>query len=878
MKILSLRSEKKFIYRDYLFTFLIIFSLFNLFFLIHGLWPYGEGIIVQGDSIYQIGRLGVNIFDVFEGKSTLFYTNHIANGVEILSSIEYMLLSPFYLVALPLGREMFIYMLNISVLLMCLFNGLIFLHFIRKHFKNVGEVSRVMLSLMFCFGSYLCYAFPFITWLSFPGITILTIDGFLDLVKSKKILKFIVGTSWLVVTSFYLGVSANIVLVLLFSVYAIFVVDKGERGEVLVKLLFSYIISAVACLIILLPAIFGLTQTSRMNENLSTLFSSKDSSYGVYIRFCSMLLDALIFIFAVLYFVFADKKTKTKKFFIFAFLILLVPYIADSCLKILCFGSYVGLPFRLTFLNQALAFLLAAKFLNSEPLKRLQDCKNNRMFLLLASFLVGLLVICYTIMIALFGDALSYNLKCGIYTIELPIWAFALFLSIGIIVGFLIFLGLRRLLSRRTIATFISIIMFVSLGINISIFACNMGNSYRGHENALSVLNSSEPNSLFTTLHSEKEEIFMNLSNFITPNNRASSMFSSLINKKLCDSFISMGFTINTVAADANSNALSEALFGVQYYISSMDLDRPYLTKIKEQDQIYLYKNELATTGAVVLDPIEFGDDGFLNLEAIKNSLHIDGELFRDVEIDGEYEELDKESAKYLTCLKKCRYTATEDCILYSSGAIANVSSFITDSLFTRDQVVLACQYASDYPGNDVSFVHAGETVEFYVTSSRVKKDVIDGLKFRILNYNTLKQVTDELKKRQADIEFGRDGYRVSVPEGLSGTLTVFACDLDGMEYSLNGKSVDAQNLLAYWASFSVKGGENIVAKYHSPIETFWIVFALVGVAIIVILCLLCKKCKFKALQRPVKVAFLVLDGIILSVIYVFGLVLSIFV
>ena len=237
MKTMATKIKDFFITKkDYCFILAIVFVLYNLILICNGCFPYGNKTVLMGDSIYQVGPFFEHFFNVFEGKSTLFYSNYVGGGVEIFSTLEYLLFNPFYLVVFLGGKNNVFYMFNIAVMLMFLFNALIFFWFSKKYFKNINILSRFALTILFVFSVYISTNFCLTTWLIFPSILLILIDKFLKLVNEGKITAFVCVLVWYVLNCFSVGVSSNIILIVLFSAYIFFTKSKEEQKPIFVRL------------------------------------------------------------------------------------------------------------------------------------------------------------------------------------------------------------------------------------------------------------------------------------------------------------------------------------------------------------------------------------------------------------------------------------------------------------------------------------------------------------------------------------------------------------------------------------------------------------------------------------------------------------------
>lgn len=862
---------------DYIIVGLILFVLFNILCLANSIFPYGTNTMVSGDSFYQIAQFSRHIFDVFEGKSTLMYSNAFVGGVEIFSTIEYMLLNPFYLIILPFGRVNTFNLLSISYFLMIIFDAFVAIWFARKHFKNINTFMRIVLAIMFCFCNYVFFTVWFTTWTIFPALALLLIDAFIGLVRDGKMLKFSLILAWTVINSFSVGLSSNIVFVCLFSLYIMFVVPKEKRKSVLPKFFLSYVVAILISVTVLFPSIYAMLQASRIGYNMSSLFSGS-SAYTMSIRICGILFDSLLVVFAVLYLIFCDKKQRENKFFIFAFLLLLLPNIFSGVFKFINLGRSLGFPFRFTYINTAFNMLLTFKFFELKPLERLMAEKNNRLFLAISVALVSLMVAGLVISMIFVGRNLSDVIKTGGPTEQIIMWVMPMFVMAAVVISYLTFVGLRKILTRKTVAVLGSVVMISLSLFNAVLFVIgNDKNKTVNYNYAEEMLALTEEGSLVSSLHDENDFVVSKFENYLNGHNRTASYFSSVIYDNDNKSYLSIGANSTVCSLCVCSNALSESMFGVNYYISSMELDRPYLEYVSSNDNFYLYKNKFSTTGAFVFDDgFEFDENlsSYDNLQKMAESLGVSEKLFENLKIpstDVEVPESYKGIVKYF---KKYSYTAIEDCILYINADLSVIGDEFRSKI-GEDIPSFFVKETGSVDMSDLTYLSAGENIDFYIYSC---DDIEEEKDFTILNYDALSSVAKKLQERQVEVSYFKDGFKASVPSKMSGELVIFgSVNISGMNYMVDAKSVEPNGAIASFASFKVSGGEVIEGHYKFPMTAIWIVFAVAAVAIIVLIFILSKKFTFEKLYMPINVLFYGVNLIILSIFFGFGVVLSFF-
>ncbi len=863
-------------HKDYLIAIGIVFVLFNFMLAINGAWPYGNMSIVHSDTFAQIAPFFEHIFKTLKGETSLFYTSAFAGGTEILTTLIYMLICPFYLVLFLFGEHGIYSGFSLVLFLMLLFNAITFLWFSKKYFKNIGSVTRMLLTLTFVFCGYACANYGFLTWQVYPGILILLTDAFLRLVNEKKIGRFIAILVWYVVESFGTGVSSNFILLLLFFGFILFTKDKEERKGASLRLFVAYLVSVLICVAILVPAIFSMTESSR-NSNLMTNLLSCSTFNELGTKLAGLFLESGIAIFAVLYLIKCNKKDKINKFYFLALAVVFVPVVFDVCQKILCGSIYMAFPFRFLFINAVLLFILASKYFDSqkatEEIQNELPQKSSFVFKFLIIFVISAFVLGLLFLDIFAGKNVSANIKNPITKSKVTLLYF-LITVLFVLIVLVAFIGKwRKALSQKFFKIALTSVLALTLLFNYTNFAL------AGSEK-LTRLN--EASSFVSEQKIDGRLKFFQLDESSTQSNtymygkRTDNFFSSLISPATINSFKSIGYSTGETFTDTMTGfLLSDSLIGSNLYLSAYEQNRPYLKLISKSENFYLYENLLASTGAVVLpEGFEFDKnlESYENFERLAKAFEIEGELFLQASVLRDEVKYFK-SVEYYT--QKITFVAPEDGILY----IGAKAKYIDDDPIKKSvDDDLKYHYLSSMNGDcfsDISYVKKGETVEFVISADR--KNYIDDSKFMFMNYQPASELCEKLKENQAEIEFNKSGFAVKVSSPIVGRLFVASSNINGMNYVLDGKEVLSTNVIGEFACFDIESGtHSLVATYSYPHSLSWLVVAIVCIVLTVVVLLVYKFVNLEKLGKPTFVIFCIICICILVAVYVFGIIMSI--
>ncbi len=865
-------------YRLYHISLAVLFVLFNIMLLVNSDWPYGKNTPLNSDSYQQIGILFEHIFQVFSGKANLFYNPYIGDGIEIFSTLQYMFFNPFYLIVLCGGAKYFLHFFTISIFFMLAFNLLTFLWFSSKYFKNVSPIFRVILAFAYTFSGYVIQNISFITWMILPAILLLLVDRFLKMIKTGKIAGFIVFLVWLIVNCYSVGFSALIVLFVVFSAYIYFTNSKSERKAHFAKLFVGYFVSVLISACILFPSIVALLNTKRAGSILRNLLLYENTY--ILQKISILFADGIVILFSIIYLFKCNKKEGINKFFIFAFCLTLIPVIFDSSQKLLCGSVYYGFMARLYFLNEALIFILALKFLNEksaefefinqieqeEQLGNTQkSSKFPALFFWLVSAIIAIALIIYFVLD--FKNIGAFNKHQGSRDEILTLINFIVFIVAVLIFVAIVILKKKNIFSHRLAKIGVVFILILSLGFNFVGFAgCSdhIDSSRKGIKNIISNNNVSDGIKFFQI--SSKND----LSNYVD-DVQIGQAFSSLIQGQVVDFYSSLGYITSPVFINSSSsNLIMDSLTGKKYYVSDQRLDRPYLELVACEGEFYLYKNLLSTNGVIALEEkieIDTNKNYLEYLKELKLKLGIEGDLFTKIsKEDIKIEEVGEKDKKLYTFSKEM------DGILYCTAdfGLDDEQYSFKDKKFNSFNL----HFADNDICSDICFMRANQNYSF-VFSIDSEEDESE-LEFLFLNYDVAKEMCNALIRLSENTKFNvtKNGYEVSATLSGPAYIHVFRANIYGLNYKVNGEILTSESTVM--PIFKVQSGEvTISANYKVAYSTAWIIVSLICLALILAVLVAYHFTRFRHIGGVITCAIYVVNCCILTIFYFLGILLS---
>ncbi len=863
-------------YKLQLIVLAIILCVFNFMLLLNGAFPYGGKTLLVGDSFALVGMLFEHIFDWFAGETSLFFNAKLGGGVEIFSTLLYMVFNPFFLLVLPFGKANIFKSFNFVIFALLVFTAIIAMWFLKKHFKNISKFMFVLLVLTYTFSSYFVLSLCSINWFIFPSVILIVFDRFIELENNGKIWGFSLSIFWLVISSFVVGVAANILLLIVFVLHIFLTKTKEEQKEICVKLLCAYVIAILLSVCVMLPALIAILKTDRAGSIFSVIFSGEFSGSFMHKLAC-LCLDISLIIFAIYYLVVADKKSKEFKFYISTFIVLLIPSIFDASLSLLFGGYYSGFPARLQFLNIAFMFVIVCNLFNEKNIlaKQENEEKSSKLFFGLYVFMFVL----FMIAILFFGGfqltkvAVSIKDPLGggekLYRAIVLIFAVVTILFVASILG-----AKRKVLSRKVFRFSAVFVMVFSLVVNVLLFSFSSNTNITSYNTINAILNENKLSGKVKTKEKELEGLSLQNKIFAAG---SLNYFSSTIAPENT-AFSNLGYYSSPVNIfTENGTLVADSLVGLKYYITKKKEDRPYLKLIDGKEEVYLYENTLASTGAVLFNKnIDFkGENAISIFENLSQDLCDENPLFESVTL--EKKQVSGIDSMYADNVYKCTFIAPYDGILYLEDMclFEQFNSSAKDYISKKvDSVnIYTCKNYSAGQ-TDLGYANAGEEMVVYLTDVENINDV----KFTFLNYSNAEKLCTKFKENQANFEYTKNGYNISGNSTSNQNLVIFMSNINGIEHFLNDNNIKVETILDGFALIDVDAGDfEVVAMYKYPNTIIWIVTIIVCIVLLIAVVLVYKFTGFKHIKTFARGLFLSAGAIMLSVFVFFGIVLTFF-
>ncbi len=261
-------------------SFLLPFFIFSLFLAVEGVYPFGDGQIINYDGWHQYYPFVLKLWDHFHEGTSLLYDWSMGMGTNFLSMLSYYGSSPLNLLLLLVPVREFRFLFTLFVVIRIALAGFFMYLFLRKAFKNTGW-GGVFFSLGYALSGYILGYFWNMMWLDTVALLPLLCLSFLKLFREGKTALYVFVLALSLFSNYYIGYMSCLFIILLF--FALCVIDKVSLSGFFKKgfrLLLTSILGAGMTVVLLLPAFFGLMNTA-----------STTGEVGVYVSFYESVRD-----------------------------------------------------------------------------------------------------------------------------------------------------------------------------------------------------------------------------------------------------------------------------------------------------------------------------------------------------------------------------------------------------------------------------------------------------------------------------------------------------------------------------------------------------------------------------------------------------------
>ncbi len=359
---------------SYIIAVFFILTVFTCILIYFNVYPFGAKTMANYDLLAQICPFIEHFFDVFSGKSSLFYTTAIAGGADIFGTLAYCTISPFTWIFLLFGKGNVYYGVSIVMPLKLIAVSFSAIYFIKRKFTNISELATLVMSLLYAYCGYTFVANTYINWVDFLIYMPFVALGYEKLVKSGNIWQFAVSYALMIYTCFSISCFALLIIFIALISYGLFA-ESEERQEIITKTCLALLVTVGLALPLLVPSFISYTKSGRNTGLFENVLNELNADH-LYKKTTYIVSDTLFLVLTLVYFIKNGVKRHIDKFLLLSGVLITMPVLIDECCNLLNAGSYMSYSLRFGFLNAFYTFYVAGRLLNGVEENGPQKSKN----------------------------------------------------------------------------------------------------------------------------------------------------------------------------------------------------------------------------------------------------------------------------------------------------------------------------------------------------------------------------------------------------------------------------------------------------------------------------------------------------------------------
>lgn len=352
------------------FAPLIVAVLYAVSLYVSGVWPFGQGLTAASyDLSAQICPFIEHLFDVLDGKSSLFYSYAIAGGADVTGTFLYFFVSPFSFIFLLAGDGMVAHMSSIVMLLKLAAICVAGVWFAKYLFKGIPEYICAAIGIVYAYCGYMFVANTYINWMDFLIYMPFAAGAFVHYVKTGKILPFAILVACCIYTCFSIACFSMFTAFPCLVFYGLLCGERGKKHTLIAGVCWAFVIAILLSLPILLPALsaylnggrggdlfenfwygFTVSSTGELTSFNAEKFWDRYSE-SLYEKFSYIVSDTIFVLLTIIWFFRRGLKDNFAKFMLFCGIATMLPVVVDEAMLLMNMGSYMSYALRFGFLN-----------------------------------------------------------------------------------------------------------------------------------------------------------------------------------------------------------------------------------------------------------------------------------------------------------------------------------------------------------------------------------------------------------------------------------------------------------------------------------------------------------------------------------------------
>ena len=589
--------------RDFSVPPLLTLIILGCFFMLYGLFPFGENAIAWCDMKQQVIPILLNFKDILESPDlSILYSPSNAGGMNFWGVFLFFISSPVSFLVLFWDKSDMMQMMNIMVALkmaVCALTASIFFYI---KLKKVHWYHRTLLSLMYAFSGYAMLYFQNMVWLDMMYIFPVLLLGIERMTEKNKPLLYIFSLTSCMIVNFYLSYMSVMFIILASALYLLFRYPKEKRGKYILTFIISSIVSALLTAVIWLPAFvqyMGSGRGVKLTQSLSSGSFFKHCGQKLCFIFCtSAILGGIPVLLSS-----GRLKKRNVKYYGLLFILLFIPVIVSPINKMWHTGSYQSFPYRYGYMTTFIGLILVGTLF-----KRQIKPSASPKVKIIAVFLSLISVTTYILAVIWFYcNKLSEMSK---YTSSLVIdkreTILVVILGIFAIIAYMLPISFYYIgfYGKHILSVFLTIIFITETFMNLSMYMGSAGKDDKLYRAVIDTSNAVSDDESYYRVKAEKKYTYANMVGATGFNSLAH--YTSLTDEKYQFAMKKLGYSSYWMEVNSNCGTrLTDALLANKYSIGTFKDISAFKETVYSNSTFIFMRNDICLDVGLLLDDID---------------------------------------------------------------------------------------------------------------------------------------------------------------------------------------------------------------------------------------------------------------------------------
>lgn len=573
----------------------LVIIIMCVFYAFYGIFPFGSKTVAWCDMKQQTIPLLMELKDILDGKSSLFYSAASGGGMNFWGIFLFFLASPFYLTVKFVEKQDIVYLVNILLIAksaLCAFTSTLYFS---KSFERLEKKYAVFFGLIYAFCGYGLMYYQTLVWLDIMYLFPLLVMSVDRLCIQKKHAFFIVILCACVAVNYYLSFMIIIYLLISAPLYIALRCPEEDKKTVSLRFILSSVTAALITSPIWLCSLIQVSESARSINNLSKLIY--DSPFeSLYDKLCLIITDA--FIFAALLFVIKSPilKKKRVRYNLILLVFLIIPVFIDPINKMWHGGGYQSFPLRYGYM-----IIFTILSVVSESFETFPESKKSTPLYGIISFAIMAILSFTAVYVTidrketLSSYVTSLWISNGFFKTLFGLFMFAF----SVFILFFILLR-KKLISSNIFFLLISGVFITEVIVNMSVYLGYASSEDKLFAKTIQLENKIEEEDYYR-VKTEKKYIHVNMIGALGLNSYAH--YTSLTPETYMFAMKKMGYSSYWMEVGSNGGtAMTDALLGIKYSIGSSFDFKTYQKNLETGVALGAAENLICAPAGIISD------------------------------------------------------------------------------------------------------------------------------------------------------------------------------------------------------------------------------------------------------------------------------------